>query len=285
MLENASLTRVHRRDRDQGMSFVDRHGHGRYVERMEDLLGSDEVDAVYVATPHALHAEQTIRALRAGKPVMVEKPMAISTAECDAMIAAARDACLPLGVAYYRRGYPGVERLRALIREGAAGRVTEAAFNNEFPTSHRLDLVHYLFGEIAEVRILPGNHDPYSFESTIDRFEVRTTGGVLVRMMTGWSETGMPEAIKVTGDAGTLYLHDLKGGRLSRIHKDGTSEELCCGALPYTHWGLFDNFNRHLLEDAPLLCDGLEGRKSTVILDCLAAIRTFRQWVPVDYGM
>ncbi|MGC9450459.1 MAG: Gfo/Idh/MocA family protein [Oceanipulchritudo sp.] len=281
-LPNASLSLVYRRDRKAGTSFVERHGHGRYVDRLEDLLESDEIDAVYVATPHARHAEQTIAALRAGKPVMVEKPMAINTRECDEMVATARETALPLGVAYYRRGYPSIARLRELITDGAIGRVQTAAFNNEFPTSHRLDLVHCLFGDITQARTLPGNNDPYSFESTIDRFEVRTEGDVVVRMMTGWSESGMPEAIRVDGESGTLHLHDLKGGRLSLV-RNRTTEELDCGTLPYTHWGLFDNFNRHLLEGVPLLCDGVEGRKSTVILDCLQAIRTPREWVEVDY--
>lgn len=282
-LPNSSLAAVHRRDADAARSFIERHGHGGFAERIDDLLQSPNVDAVYVATPHHLHAEQTLRALQAGKPVMVEKPMAVSTAECDAMIQAADEARLPLGVAYYRRGYPAIQRLRELIRNEAAGPVRSASFNNEFPTSHRLDLVHYLFGDIAEARILPGKNDPYSFESTIDRFEVRTRGGATVSMMTGWTETGMPEAIQVNGESGRLYLADLKQGRLI-IENENSRELHECGTLPFTHWGLFDNFNRHLLDGEPLLCDAVEGRKSTVILDCLQEIKTPGEWVPVSYA-
>lgn len=282
-LDNSELVLVHRRDRDAAVAFIRRHGHGSYAGSIRELVGSDAIDAVYVATPHALHAEQAIAALEAGKPVVVEKPMAISTAQCDAMIAAAERSGQPLAVAYYRRGYPGVRRLKDLLENGAIGTIQSAAFNNEFPTSHRLDLVHHLFGDIEAARLLPGGNDPYAFESTINRFAVRTRTGVVVTMMTGWSETGMPEAIQVCGTGGRLYLQDLKGGRLSLV-RDHVTEVIDAGTLPWTHWGLFDNFNRHLLKGVPLLCDGVEGRKSTVILDSLQAIGTPREWVPVDYG-
>ena len=65
-----------------------------------------EVDAVYVATPVRLHAEQTIAAAEAGKHVLCEKPMAMNVAECDRMIAACRAHGVRLGIAYYRHFYP-----------------------------------------------------------------------------------------------------------------------------------------------------------------------------------
>ena len=87
------------------------------------LCADAAVDAVYVATPHALHAPCAIAAARAGKHVLVEKPMALSLNECDAMIAAARDAGVALVVGHSHGADPPVQKARALIDSGAYGRV------------------------------------------------------------------------------------------------------------------------------------------------------------------
>lgn len=279
-LEDGELVLVHRRDREAGESFCRRHGHGRYEGDLEAFLFSDAIDAVYVASPHDVHAEHTIAALEAGKAVMVEKPMGMNTAECDAMVAAAERAGCALGVAYYRRGYPSVERLRKEMEDCSLGEVRRVSINNEFPTSHRLDLVHWLLGDVAEVQVLPGNENTHRFEATLERLELRMVSGVEVRMMSGWTETGIPEAIRVETTEGVWMLDDLKGGRLTRLRGEEV-EMIECGGLPHTHWGLFANFNRHLLRGERLLCDGMAGRQSTVLMDALASVPRAREWFPV----
>ena len=79
-------------------------------------------DAVYVATPVFLHAPQTILCLHAGKHVLCEKPMGMNYAEASAMEQAAREASRVLGIAYYRRLYPKVDRAKELLESGAIGR-------------------------------------------------------------------------------------------------------------------------------------------------------------------
>jgi len=80
----------------------------RWFADWRELLEDHEIDAVYVATPVHLHAEQTIAAANAGKHVLCEKPMALTVAECDRMIDACRTNNVKLGVAYYRHFYPVV---------------------------------------------------------------------------------------------------------------------------------------------------------------------------------
>ncbi len=87
------------------------------------LVADAGVDAVYIATPHGLHAEHAIQAARAGKHVLVEKPMAMTLAEADAMIAAARDARVALVVGHSHSFDAPVLRARELIDAGAIGRV------------------------------------------------------------------------------------------------------------------------------------------------------------------
>ena len=87
----------------------------------QELLRDKELDAIYLATPVHLHAEQTIAAAEAGKHVLCEKPMAMDVAECDRMIAACRSNNVKLGVAYYRHFYPVVQRIKEILESDEIG--------------------------------------------------------------------------------------------------------------------------------------------------------------------
>ncbi len=136
---------------------------------MEEALGDDAIDAVYIAAPVALHAPCAVVSLRAGKHVLCEKPMALNYAEAQAMVDAAAESKRLLGVAYYRRLYPKVLRLSELLREGAIGQpvLAEANCHSWLPPAdrawlmdpalagggplydigcHRIDVVNFLFG-------------------------------------------------------------------------------------------------------------------------------------------
>jgi predicted dehydrogenase len=97
----------------------------RITTRWESLVEDPEVDAVVVGTPNALHAPQAIAALEAGKHVLVEKPMATSVAECDAMIEAARASGARLMVAHCWRFNDRVRALRDRIEAGELGEVVK----------------------------------------------------------------------------------------------------------------------------------------------------------------
>lgn len=92
----------------------------------EELIGRPGIDAVVVALPHFLHADVTIAALQAGKHVLLEKPMAMTVAECDAMIAAADRTGKQLMVAHSQQFFPVNQAARALIAAGAIGRIVFA---------------------------------------------------------------------------------------------------------------------------------------------------------------
>jgi predicted dehydrogenase len=104
-------------------------GARRWHARWQDLVADPEVRSVYIATPVHMHAEQTIAAAEAGKHVLCEKPMAMTAAECDRMIAACRSHGVALGIAYYRRFYPAVVRVKAILESGEIGRPVVAQMN------------------------------------------------------------------------------------------------------------------------------------------------------------
>jgi predicted dehydrogenase len=110
------------------------------------LLASDAFDAVYVALPNSMHADYTIRAARAGKHIMVEKPLATTVADAEAMIAAAEQAGVYLMTAYRLHNEPGTVAVLDHIRQGAIGKplIFQSIFS--FQTTlgnHRLHASHW----------------------------------------------------------------------------------------------------------------------------------------------
>ncbi len=113
----SALVAVMRRDGDKARDFAACHGVARAYDDADALLADPEVDAVYVATPPSTHKHYTLLAAAAGKPVYVEKPMATTVAEAEAMRAAFAAADVPLFVAYYRRALPRFLAVRDALPE------------------------------------------------------------------------------------------------------------------------------------------------------------------------
>jgi len=135
----AELTAVWSRDRGRAEAFARRHRVPRAYDSYPTLLAAPDVDVVYVATPNALHCEQTILAAEAGKHVLCEKPMTLSVGEAAAMIQACDKAGVKLGVAFQNRQHPAHQRIRSLVGSGAAGEVRQAMaqYSHDFPADFR----------------------------------------------------------------------------------------------------------------------------------------------------
>jgi len=110
---------------ESATAFAERHGIARITTDWQALAADPDIDAAVVATPNALHAPQAIACLEAGKHVLVEKPMATSVAECDAMIAAALASGASLMVAHCWRFHPDVQAMRARIAAGELGEIVK----------------------------------------------------------------------------------------------------------------------------------------------------------------
>ena len=119
--DGSGLVAVMRRDLAKAQDYARRHGVPRAYDRADALIDDPEVDAVYIATPPSSHCELTLAVAAAGKPCLVEKPMATNHRECLRMIEACAARGVPLWVAYYRRALPRFVLVRDLLAAGAIG--------------------------------------------------------------------------------------------------------------------------------------------------------------------
>ena len=122
-INNSELVAVMRRTGELAKDYAKRHHVPKWYDNADELINDPDVDAVYIATPPGSHKEYTIKVAKAGKPVYVEKPMALNFAECQEMIAACEEAGVPLYVAYYRRAQPRFLKIKELLENRAIGDV------------------------------------------------------------------------------------------------------------------------------------------------------------------
>jgi predicted dehydrogenase len=120
---DAVVAAVAARDPAKARAFADRNGIARVHASYQALIDDPELDAVYNPLPNSLHAEWSIRALRAGKHVLCEKPIASNAAEAEAMAAAARETGRVLFEAFHWRYHPLAARMREVIASGDLGRL------------------------------------------------------------------------------------------------------------------------------------------------------------------
>lgn len=206
---------------------------------LDDALAQCDANAVYVATPVFLHAPQTIACLYAGKHVLCEKPMALDYADACRMQASAEKTDRLLGIAYYRRMYPKVNRALELIAAGAIGRVVfaEATSHDWLDAngarswltdprlagggplydiaSHRIDLMNYLFGKpvkaTGQLSTLVHPFDVEDNATVLIEYENGVRGVVDVR----WHSRVPRDEFRIRGTDGEMELTPLNGPLLT----------------------------------------------------------------------
>lgn len=128
--DGSALVAVMRRDRRKAEDYATRHEVARAYDDADALIADPAVTAVYIATPPSSHCELALRVAEAGRPCLVEKPMAMDHAECLRMVEAFARRGVPLFVAYYRRALPRFLAVRDLLASGAIGRLTSIAITH-----------------------------------------------------------------------------------------------------------------------------------------------------------
>jgi 1,5-anhydro-D-fructose reductase (1,5-anhydro-D-mannitol-forming) len=205
---------------------------------IDEALADGAVDAVYIALPVAMHAETAIKALRAGKHVLCEKPMAMNVAQAQSMVAEARACGRLLGVAYYRRLYPKLLRAKQLIAEGAIGKPLLAEANCHGWTeilagrewlmdpamagggplydiaSHRIDAMAFLFGKPERAAGVLSNAVHRMAVEDSATVAMQFPGGVHGVVDVRWNSHVPRDQFRIIGVDGEIGLDPLNGPEL-----------------------------------------------------------------------
>ncbi|NRA48657.1 MAG: Gfo/Idh/MocA family oxidoreductase [Phaeodactylibacter sp.] len=176
--EGFELSAVMRRDPEKLKDYANRHGIAKYYTDADELINDEAIDAIYIATPPDSHMYYALKVAEAGKTCCVEKPLAPSFKESQAIEKAFREKGIPLFVAYYRRSLPRFNQVKTWLEHQSIGTIRHISWHfcrppkpidltNEYNwrtdpkvapggyfddlASHGLDLFAYLLGDLKEV--------------------------------------------------------------------------------------------------------------------------------------
>ncbi len=249
-------------------------------------LVDSRVEAVLIATRHSLHAAQALEAARAGKHIFVEKPMALTVADCNAMIEAAQSAGVLLTVGFNRRLAPTAQLLRqallkvntskTLIFRVNAGPISVNHWLNDPQEGggrllgegvHFIDFICGMLGANPVTISAQGSTDTQNFAITL-RF-LDESLGIIVYTAHG-SPSFTKERLEVFAGNGVAVLDDFKSLTFVGLH--GSSVK---GKQDKGHRALLDNFGSAIQGDSDLAITGLDGLRATrVALAALESMRT-----------
>ena len=276
-----------------------------------DLLKED-LDAVSVCTPNYLHAPISIAALKAGKHVLCEKPMATSEVEADQMIEAAKNSGKTLMIAHNQRFVKSHQLAKEWIASGKLGKVYSfrTAFGHPGPETwsaegkdswffkkdeafigamgdlgvHKTDLIRHILGEeIVEVAAMVETSSKKNADVDDNAVLIlKTESGIIGTLAASWSYNGTEDnSTVIYAENGVLRLEDDDTFSVVYHKNDKTKEELNLGQIQSNDEGgqdtsgVIDHFVESILSGNPPLITGEEGKKSLqVILGAITSNET-----------
>jgi predicted dehydrogenase len=203
---------------------------------LEAMLASDACEVILIVTPHPSHAPLATLALRAGRHVLLDKPLAVHKAEAEKLLAIPRRPGQQFGLVFNQRTDPWYQKVRAMVREGKLGQIHRVSWTitNWFRTNayyasgtwratwngegggvlinqsvHNLDLLCWIFGMPCNVRALalPGRHHPIEVEDEVSAI-FQYADGKFINFVTSTGETPGVNRLEIAGSRGLLTLGD-----------------------------------------------------------------------------
>jgi UDP-N-acetyl-2-amino-2-deoxyglucuronate dehydrogenase len=284
---------------------------GIAYDDLDAFLAHRPMDIVAIGSPSGLHADQAIEAIRRGLHVLVEKPLDVTTAKVDAVIAEAGRADVKVGVFFQDRLRPDVAAMKTLIDAGrlgkpvfASGRVKWYRPPEYYGTSrwrgtcaldgggalmnqgiHTVDLLQWLFGPVAEVcaRTATRIHSIEAEDTAAAVLQFKS-GALGVIEATTSVFPGYARRVELTGADGTLILegdrlvaadlrHGVEVGTASPTDLESTASPVVSDCIP--HQRVFEDFIRAIETNGTPACDAREARHSVAIVE--AVYRSARQ--------
>jgi predicted dehydrogenase len=284
---NASLAAVMRRDAAKAADYASRHGVPKWYNRAEDLIADAEVNAVYIATPPAYHEVYALAALKAGKPVYVEKPFATTLSECSNMEATANQYNLPLCVAHYRRALPKFLAIKEMLAEKLIGDICTVQIRMQQPDQsaalaasgesnwrvvptisgggiffdlapHQLDLLVYFFGPALSFKGMAHNRAGlYEAEDVVTGM-AQLSNGILFSGQWCFTSAAVcrEDVFEITGTAGRIVFPTFGHEVLIRT-KDG-EKKLEFDPPQHIQQPMIEKVTRYFLGEGPNPCSASE---------------------------
>jgi 1,5-anhydro-D-fructose reductase (1,5-anhydro-D-mannitol-forming) len=288
----SSLVAVMRRDRAKAEDYARRHGVPRVHATAEDLIADPDVDAVYIATPPVSHCALARRVAEAGKPCLVEKPMAMTSVECLDMLEAFAAAGVPLWVAYYRRALPRFLLVRDLVRQGAIGTLTSIRVEIAQPLaapdvvstwrfdplvsgggllfdvgSHSLDLVDFLAGPIVEGQGFSTNTGGAYAAADLTVASFACDGGILGTGVWNFNAAHGCDELRLSGTTGAIVTSILGDADVRVIAADGDVTAHTVRNPPHVHQPLIQSIVDELGGRGTCESTGVSGARTSRVLD------------------
>ena len=275
-VDNSKVVAVMSRAELKARSYAVRHNVPRWYTDAQELIDDPEVNAVYVATPPASHATFAIMAMKAGKPVYVEKPLAANYEDCIRVNRISEQTGIPCFVAYYRRNLPYFQRVKHLVEQGTIGDVINVQIRFSWPprpldyahpeklpwrlkpeiagggyfydlAPHQIDLLQDMFGMILEARGICANRGQlYAAEDTVSavfQFENGLPGSG------SWCFVGHESArndrILIIGNQGSLSFSVFNYSPIE-VHTSEGTQRIEVPNPQYVQYPLIKNVCEHL---------------------------------------
>jgi predicted dehydrogenase len=271
----SSVEAVMSRNADKARGYAERHHIRKWYTDAQELIDDPDVNAVYIATPPSSHATFAIMAMKAGKPVYVEKPLAASYEDCARVNRISEETGIPCFVAYYRRYLPYFEKVKNLVDTGTIGDVLNVQIRFAVPprdldynssnlpwrlqpdiagggyfydlAPHQLDFLQHVFGVIVEARGITANRKMlYKAEDTVDavfEFENGIPGSG------SWCfvahESAKEDRIELVGDKGKISFSVFNYDPISLYTTEGV-QHITVPNPPYVQYPLIKNVIEHL---------------------------------------
>jgi predicted dehydrogenase len=312
---NSQLIVVADRNAARAEDFARRHGVARWHDDAEAIIRAPDVDIVYVATMTESHRDLVLRCAAAGKPVLTEKPMAMSHADCRRMIEACRDAKVSLWVAYYRRALPRFIAVRDLVQSGAIGDVRMVITHHlqRIPTpeqmrgpfwgwrldparsgggiffeaaAHTLDILDFILGPIETARAFAGNQAGAYPPEDVVTAAFRYASGIYGSGAWCFTADCDDEHNEIIGSKGRITFSTFPplappSGRPPvpiRLIRADTVEEYPVADPPYVHQPLIQTIVDEMNGQGRCPSNGeTAARTARVIDDCLAEFNARRK--------
>jgi predicted dehydrogenase len=286
----SALVAVMRRDRTRAEDYAQRHGVPRVHATADDLIADPDVDAVYIASPPSSHLDLALRVAAAGKPCLVEKPMAMNHAECVTMVEAFHERKLPLWVAFYRRALPRFLKVRDLLREGAIGQPTSGHVSIKEPLadevkrrdwrfdpvvgggllldlgSHCVDLLDFYLGRVVDVRGFSTNTGGVYETTDLTSMACRFAGGAGGTAEFNFNADEKADSITFTGTHGRLVTPVFSDTDVL-LTRAGRTEILPIRNPPHVHQPLIQTIVDELHHRGHCESTGESGARSAWVLD------------------